>query len=73
MVQDNKTTKEAAAASDFKAVSQQLASLRKDMSRLAEAVSGIAGRRGSRMATDIAEGLDEAKHYAQSKGRSGTF
>jgi hypothetical protein len=34
------------------------------MSRLAETVSGIAGRRGSRMAADIAEGFDEAKHYA---------
>jgi ElaB/YqjD/DUF883 family membrane-anchored ribosome-binding protein len=70
MSNDSKTAKEAAAASDFEAVSQQLAALREDMSRLAETVSGIAGRRSSRMATDIAEGFDEAKQYAESRGRS---
>ena len=70
MSNDSKTTKDAAAASDFEAVSQQLAALREDMSRLAETVSGIAGRRSSRMATDIAEGFDEAKQYAESRGRS---
>lgn len=70
MVQDSKTTKEAVAAGDLEAVSQQLAALRADMSRLADTVGGIAGRRGSRMAADIAEGFDEAKHYAQSKGRA---
>ncbi|WP_165978782.1 DUF883 C-terminal domain-containing protein [Antarcticimicrobium luteum] len=58
------------AATDIEAVSRQLASLREDMSRLTETVSAIAGRRGSRMAADIAEGFDEAKHYAESKGRT---
>jgi ElaB/YqjD/DUF883 family membrane-anchored ribosome-binding protein len=70
MIQDGKTTQGPAAASDYEAVSQQLAVLREDMSRLAESVSGIAGRRGNRMAADIAEGFDEAKHYAASKGRA---
>jgi ElaB/YqjD/DUF883 family membrane-anchored ribosome-binding protein len=70
MLHDNKTTKEAAAANDFEAVSKQLAALRQDMSRLAETISGIAGRRGSSMAANIAEGIEEAKHYTEGKGRS---
>jgi ElaB/YqjD/DUF883 family membrane-anchored ribosome-binding protein len=70
MLQDSKTTQGPAAASDYEAVSQQLAALREDMARLAETVSGIAGRRGTRMAEDIAEGFDEAKQYAERKGRS---
>jgi ElaB/YqjD/DUF883 family membrane-anchored ribosome-binding protein len=67
---DSKTNPQPTAATDIEAVSRQLAALRQDMSQLAETVSGIAGRRGSRMAADIAEGFDEAKHYAESKGRS---
>jgi ElaB/YqjD/DUF883 family membrane-anchored ribosome-binding protein len=67
---DSKTNPQATAATDIEAVSRQLAALREDLSRLTETVSGIAGRRGSRMAADIAEGFDEAKHYAESKGRS---
>ncbi|WP_019953293.1 DUF883 family protein [Yoonia vestfoldensis] len=67
---DIKTNPKITAATDIDAVSHQLAALRADMSRLAETVSGIAGRRGSRIAADIADGLDEAKHYAQSKSRS---
>jgi ElaB/YqjD/DUF883 family membrane-anchored ribosome-binding protein len=70
MLQDSKTTQGPAAASDYEAVSQQLAALREDMARLAETVGGIAGRRGTRMADDIAEGFDEAKQYAESKGRA---
>ena len=67
---DSKTNPQATAATDIEAVSRQLAALREDLSRLTETVGGIAGRRGSRMAADIAEGFDEAKHYAASKGRS---
>lgn len=70
MVHDSKTTNDADTAGDYEAVSQQLKALREDMSRLAESVSAIAGRRGSRMAADIAEGFDEAKQYAERKGRS---
>ncbi|MEH6830411.1 MAG: hypothetical protein V7661_06160 [Sulfitobacter sp.] len=40
------------------------------MSRLAETVSGIAGRRGSHMASDISEGLGETKHYVGRTGKS---
>jgi ElaB/YqjD/DUF883 family membrane-anchored ribosome-binding protein len=67
---DNDTKAKSTAATDIEAISQQLATLREDMSRLADTVSGIAGRRGNRMAADIAEGFGEARHYAQSRGRS---
>ncbi len=70
MSDNSKTTAGASAASDFEAVSQQLAALREDMSRLADTVSGIAGRRGSHTAADIAEGYSEAKHYAVRTGKS---
>lgn len=40
------------------------------MARRAETVGRIAGRRGTRMAADIAEGFDEARHYAAGKGRA---
>ena len=70
MLQDTKPTQGPPPAGDLEAVSQQLAALREDMARLAETVGGIAGRRGNRMATDIADGVDEARHYAASKGRA---
>jgi hypothetical protein len=68
MLQDSKTTQGPASASDYEAVSQQLAALREDMERLAETVGGIAGRRGNRMAEDIAEGFDEAKALCRKQG-----
>jgi ElaB/YqjD/DUF883 family membrane-anchored ribosome-binding protein len=70
MVHESKAAKDATEAGDREAVSRQLAALREDMSRLADTVSGIAGRRGSRLAEDIAEGFDEAKQYVERKGRS---
>jgi ElaB/YqjD/DUF883 family membrane-anchored ribosome-binding protein len=70
MLKDSKTIQGPFPAEDLEAVSQQLAALREDMSHLAETVTGIAGRRGNRMAADIAEGFEEAKHYAASKGRA---
>lgn len=69
MINDSKITKDASAA-DFNSVGEQLTAVREDVSRLADTVGGIAGRRGSRMVKDIAEGFDEAKHYAESQGRS---
>jgi ElaB/YqjD/DUF883 family membrane-anchored ribosome-binding protein len=68
MPQPNKTTPEA--VDDFEAISAQLAALRTDMSRLAETVGAIAERRGSHMASDIAEGFGEAKHYVERTGKS---
>ncbi|MBC7284432.1 hypothetical protein [Hoeflea sp.] len=70
MADDSKTAKGASAASDYEAISEQLAALRADMSRLAETVGAITERRGRSMAADIAEGLGEAKHYAEARGRS---
>ena len=67
---DSKTNSQSNAVADIEAVTRQLTALREDMSRLTETVGGIAGRRGNRMAADIAEGFDEAKQYAESKGRS---
>lgn len=68
MSQTTKTNPDAAA--DIEAVSRQLAALREDLSRLAETVSGIAGRRGRHMASDVAEGFDEARQYVGRKGKS---
>lgn len=66
----SKTNVQPTAETDIEAVSRQLSALREDVSRLTATVSAITGRRGSRLAADIAEGFDEAKHYAESKGRS---
>jgi ElaB/YqjD/DUF883 family membrane-anchored ribosome-binding protein len=65
-----KTVKDAAISGDVEEVSRQLLALREDMARLAETVKTIAGRRGSTMAADIAEGFDEARRYAGATGRS---
>jgi ElaB/YqjD/DUF883 family membrane-anchored ribosome-binding protein len=59
-----------AISGDVEEVSRQHMALREDMARLAESVKTIAGRRGSTMASDIAEGYDEARHYAAATGRS---
>lgn len=69
MVNENKTSKTASVAADLEEVSRQLSALREDMATLAETVAGIAGRRSSGMAADIAEGFDEAKNYAEKTGR----
>lgn len=55
---------------DVEEVSRQLLALREDLARLAETVKTIAGRRGSTMAADIAEGFGEARRYAGATGRS---
>lgn len=70
MSHDAKTTKGASIADDYEAVSEQLAALREDMARLSETVAAIANRRGGNMATDIADGFDEARRYAAKTGRS---
>lgn len=57
-------------SSDIDSVTQQLAVLRADIASLSETMSGIAGRRGSDIASDISEGLDEARQYAKSTSRS---
>ena len=39
------------------------------MARLGDTVAAIAGRRGSYMAADIAQGNGEAKHYVERSGK----
>ncbi|WP_157973526.1 YqjD family protein [Tropicimonas sp. IMCC34043] len=70
MIHDSKTTKGASVDSDLEEVSRQMAALREDMAKLAQSVTGIAGRRGSGMAADLAEGFGEARNYAVKTGRS---
>lgn len=70
MLHATKTTKDASVANDFEELSKQLTALRTDMAKLAETVTVIAGKRGNNMAADIAEGIGEAKQYAESAGRS---
>jgi ElaB/YqjD/DUF883 family membrane-anchored ribosome-binding protein len=66
----DKTVKDPSISGDVEEVTRQLSALREDMARLAETVKAIAGRRGSTMAADIAEGFDEARHYAGTTGRA---
>ena len=70
MTHDTKSAAKSAATSDYEAVTQQLAALREDMARLADTVSGIAGRRTSSMASDIAEGFGEARRYTERTGKT---
>jgi ElaB/YqjD/DUF883 family membrane-anchored ribosome-binding protein len=67
MSRNSKTTK---GATDLEELTRQLSALRDDMAKLAKTVAGIAGRRSSEMAADIAEGFSEAEHYIERKGRS---
>ena len=69
MIQE-KTVKGASISGDVEDISRQLSALREDMARLAETVKAIAGRRRGSMAADIAEGFDEARHYAETAGRT---
>jgi len=64
------TAKDNSAASDLESVTHQLAALRDDMAKLAETVTGIAARRGRNMGSDIAQGLSQAEHYVERKGRA---
>lgn len=70
MSQNSKKPLNDTIASDYEAVSKQLAVLREDMAKLAETVSEIAGRRRSNMAEDIVEGFEEARLYVERSGKS---
>lgn len=69
-MKNDANTTSGSAANDFDEVSRQLTALRNDMLKLAETVSGIAGRRGNGLASDIAEGFGEARHYAEKTGKT---
>lgn len=68
MLQDGKTMK-SAVLNDFEAMTAQLAELREDLAKLAHSVAGVAERRGRRMGTDISDGVGEAIHYAERRGK----
>lgn len=70
MTQDTKATAQTAAEADYEAVRKQLAALREDMTRLADTVTSIAGRRTSNIATDIVEGFGEARRYTERTGKT---
>lgn len=55
---------------DFEELKRQLSSLREDMTGLSQSVKSIAERRSSAIAADVAEGLQEAKNYAQRTGKN---
>jgi ElaB/YqjD/DUF883 family membrane-anchored ribosome-binding protein len=69
MLQDTKQLK-TAVATDFEGLAAQFASLRDDMAALSQSVTSVAERRGRRMATDVSDGMGEAAHYVERKGRS---
>lgn len=69
MLQDGKIQK-SAAATDLEGLASQFSELREDLAKLTQSVASIAERRGRRMAADISDGLGEAVHYVERKGRS---
>ncbi len=69
MLQDGKILK-TAAPTDFEALSNQFSELREDLAKLSHSVSAIAERRGRRIGADISDGVGEAIHYAERKGKS---
>lgn len=70
MKNETSTSLGTSAANDYDEVSRQLTELRNDMSKLVQSVAGIATRRGNGLASDIADGYEEAKHYAEKNGKS---
>lgn len=69
MLQDAKQLK-TAVATDFEGLAAQFAALRDDMAALSQSVTTVAERRGRRMAADVSDGMGEAMHYVERKGRS---
>jgi ElaB/YqjD/DUF883 family membrane-anchored ribosome-binding protein len=69
MLQETKQQK-TAVATDFEALAAQFAALRDDVAALSKSVTSVAERRGRRMAADVSEGMGEAVHYVERKGRS---
>lgn len=69
MLLDGKTMK-TALATDFEGLAQQLSELREDLAKLSYSVTAIAERRGRRMGSGISDGVGEAIHYAERKGKT---
>lgn len=69
MLMDSKTTK-ISAPTDFDGLAAQLSALREELTGLAQSVASTAERRGRRMASDISDGMGEAAHYVERRGRT---
>lgn len=65
MKNETNTSNSTSTANDYDEMTRQLTELRIDMSKLADSVTEIVGRRGNGLASDISEGFDEAKHYIE--------
>ncbi|MFY9207091.1 MAG: hypothetical protein WAO67_15280 [Yoonia sp.] len=66
--QSNKSS--TAADNDLAAVIQQLAAMREDIDLLAQAISNVAQKREATLSADFAEGLNAAKRYVETTGKS---
>lgn len=69
MLQDGKTLK-TAVVNDIEGLVAQFSSLREDLANLTNSVASMADRRGRRMGADISDGVGEAIHYVERKGKS---
>lgn len=69
MPQDGKTFK-TAVPTDIEGLAAQFSELREDLAKLSHSVASMADRRGRQMGSDISDGISEALHYAERKGKS---
>ena len=69
MLLDSKTSK-TSAPTDFDGLVAQLSALREEVASLAHSAASTAERSGRRMASDISDGMGEAAHYVERKGRT---
>ncbi len=68
-MQDGKTLK-TAVADDIEGLVAQFSEMRDELARLSRSVAATAERRGRRLGSDVSEGVSEAIHYAERKGKS---
>jgi len=68
MAQENTILKNAAA--DYDAVMEQMATLRADLSKIAQNVQGIASNRGQTISRDVSEGMSEAANYISAQSHN---
>ncbi len=68
MANENANAKPTTAGADYDAVVAQIAAMRDDMAKLAEAMSSMAGHRSQAMAKDLSDGMTEAASYLTRKG-----
>ncbi len=68
MLQAGKTLK-TAALTDIEALAEGFSELREEFAKLSESVAASAQRRGRRMASEISDGVGDAIHYAERRGK----